>query len=386
MSVLLFGGSFDPFHVGHLTLLNTLRQFPGISAIEILPNALSPGKVHAATPFHRQAMLEAVIRTHFGDVSELPSVRLNLTEISSTGPHYTLDTITRLQPMHPALSFVIGWDQWIQFEHWKSPQALLEMLDTLYVVNRPLGSPDFPASLHPWISKVQFIEMPECPVASIQIRQRVASQGDIAGLVPDCVARYIDAHRLYSSAPFVLGITGRVGSGKSYAADILAAHWQAPILDLDLIGHEILQRPAVQAELVRAFSADILDEAGAISRPLLGEKVFGSAEALATLNQIVHPPLTARVLAQLSSSTSSCVILVGALIQDLGLMPHCHFVVTVDAEDASILSRSKAKFERISPLQRSRLDYQHDAHLVLSNPFTPEFAAQLIQALDSVRL
>ncbi|GIW40860.1 MAG: dephospho-CoA kinase [Candidatus Binatia bacterium] len=86
-----------------------------------------------------------------------------------------------------------------------------------------------------------------------------------------------------------IGLTGRLGSGKSTVARILARHG-AHVIDADRVGHEVYL-PGTQGwrEVVGAFGREILAPDGTVDRKKLGELVFRDPEALARLNRIVHP-------------------------------------------------------------------------------------------------
>ena len=84
------------------------------------------------------------------------------------------------------------------------------------------------------------------------------------------------------------GLTGGIGSGKSFAAERFAKQG-IPIIDVDAIGHTVIgPKGAAEQSVIDAFGADILS-CGTIDRQALGEIVFSDHEALATLNRIVHP-------------------------------------------------------------------------------------------------
>lgn len=87
----------------------------------------------------------------------------------------------------------------------------------------------------------------------------------------------------------LIALTGGIASGKSTIARRLAEHG-AVVVDADALTREV-QRPGspVLTEIATAFGADVIDETGELRRAVLGERVFGRPEQLATLNAIVHP-------------------------------------------------------------------------------------------------
>ena len=100
----------------------------------------------------------------------------------------------------------------------------------------------------------------------------------------------------------VIGLTGRIGSGKSTAAQFLA-ELGAEVIDLDKAGHEALKKGGlVYKQVVKEFGESILDYDGEINRARLGRIVFKDREALKRLNAIVHPAIDKAVENKVSES------------------------------------------------------------------------------------
>jgi dephospho-CoA kinase len=97
----------------------------------------------------------------------------------------------------------------------------------------------------------------------------------------------------------VIGLTGGIGSGKSTVAGFLT-EMGAVTVDLDSVGHDVLEEPEVREELVGEFGRGILGESGEIDRAALGRRVFGNPEALARLNAVTHPAIDRRIAAMLA--------------------------------------------------------------------------------------
>ena len=86
----------------------------------------------------------------------------------------------------------------------------------------------------------------------------------------------------------IIGLTGGIGSGKSTVTGFLAEQG-AVIVELDKLGHEVLERKEVRERLIEEFGKDILTGGGDIDRAGLGRLVFNNSELLARLNRITHP-------------------------------------------------------------------------------------------------
>lgn len=162
-----------------------------------------------------------------------------------------------------------------------------------------------------------------------------------------------------------LGIIGRVGSGKSTVASLIHEAFGLPVVELDHIGWAVLELPDVIAAIAQQISPDVRQPNGQIDRSRLGRIVFQDPVALARLNSISHPAIRA----QLPTPTTPS-LLVGALIDEIGLRNRCQTIVTVDRADADILA-SNPKAARILPHQASRDMFQARGDWVLHNT-TPD--------------
>lgn len=98
----------------------------------------------------------------------------------------------------------------------------------------------------------------------------------------------------------IIVVIGGIGSGKSTVTKGFVAHGASSI-DLDIVGHKVLELPEVIEDMVAAFGSGILDENGVVIRPVLGRKAFATADGTATLNHISHPRLIAEAKRQLQA-------------------------------------------------------------------------------------
>ena len=137
----------------------------------------------------------------------------------------------------------------------------------------------------------------------------------------------------------VLGITGPFASGKSVAARFFRSRGFR-IIDVDSIGHSVLELKAVRTALARVFGLRILSPGGRVDRGILGDIVFRDSRLLARLNRIVHPLMRKTVRDQVRSRRGDCVI-DAALLFEMGLDKQCSKIILVTAPLRQILKRGK---------------------------------------------
>ena len=125
----------------------------------------------------------------------------------------------------------------------------------------------------------------------------------------------------------VIGVAGKLGSGKSAVAGLLAdAGWR--VIDVDLLGHRALVTE--RDRIVDAFGRGVLDADGRIDRRRLGPLVFGSADARRRLDAIVHPVMVSSVRTLVESDPGG-VVIDAALLYPMGLDTLCDLVLWVRA-------------------------------------------------------
>ncbi|MEI7847856.1 MAG: nicotinate (nicotinamide) nucleotide adenylyltransferase [Chloroflexota bacterium] len=193
----IFGGTFDPPHIGHLILaaeaLNQLR----LSRILWVLAPQPPHKpLNSLTPlFHRMEMLKIAIKNISG--FELSSV-----EIDRPGPHYSLDTVDLLQELYPTskLVLLIGGDSLRDLPLWYRPNELVTAVDAFGIMRRPGDSfklSELENVLTGLKNKLRFFETPQLEISSSAIRQRISNGGHFRFFLPNGVFEYITSNRLY---------------------------------------------------------------------------------------------------------------------------------------------------------------------------------------------
>ena len=202
MRVGLFGGAFDPVHLGHLILAEQCREQGRLDQVWFLPSAHPPHKPegHLTRFDQRVEMLQLAIAGN-------ESFRVEEVEKELPAPGYTADTVTELRRRHPGDDFflLIGGDSLKDLPGWHDPERLVEQVGLLV-----LPRPGFPTPTADQLRRAMPRLRPEMPlrlevveapplvsIASRDLRARVAAGRSIRYLVPRAVEVYIREKGLY---------------------------------------------------------------------------------------------------------------------------------------------------------------------------------------------
>lgn len=192
----LLGGTFDPFHFGHLAAADAAIDCASLDRIVFIPAAQPPHRPPAvASPQQRLEMCRLGIEGE-------PRFEVSDVELKREGPSYTVDTLTQMRKQQPddELFLILGWDAARLFSTWHKPEEVHE-LATIVVVARPgAGAPREGDLKGVGLDKAKVVlcltTTPD--VSASEIRQAVAEGRPITGKVPKAVERYIASHRLYA--------------------------------------------------------------------------------------------------------------------------------------------------------------------------------------------
>ena len=212
-SAALFGGTFDPFHTGHLRMAIEVKEAFSLSRIVFLPARHPPHKPGQpiSDAAQRLAMTAAAVRG-------IPGFEVSDLELHREGPSYSLDTVRSFRRTEPGVDwlFVMGADSFGEISTWHRYRELLAACDFI-LLPRP-GTADLPSPpeglriekekphcyswkgesyLLPGGRKLFCPAFPALDISSRGIRQKIAGGKSIRGLVPPEVEAYIAGHRLY---------------------------------------------------------------------------------------------------------------------------------------------------------------------------------------------
>lgn len=193
----IFGGTFDPPHLGHLILAAEAQAQLKLDRVLWVLTPQPPHKPERSiTPLeHRLAML----RRALGGNSDF---ELSTVEIDRSGPHYTVDTLNLLREKYPAgkLVLLIGGDSLRDLPSWNRPHEIIAAVHAFGVMRRPGDDIELERleRLFPGLqSRVQFFRSPQLDISSSLIRQRVAGGGHSRYYLPPGVYDYIQQNHLY---------------------------------------------------------------------------------------------------------------------------------------------------------------------------------------------
>jgi nicotinate-nucleotide adenylyltransferase len=181
----LFGGSFDPIHVGHLILAREAKEQLGLDRVIFIPAAISPHKLHRE-PASAEARLEMVRAAIGGE----PGFEVEDCELHREGPSFTIDTVRFLRERNPgdALFYFIGEDNLEKLHTWREIDELRRLVQFV-VLARDAGEV---ACEFPRVCR-------QVDVSSTEVRKRVAHGQSIRYLLPAQACEVIHRNGLYQN-------------------------------------------------------------------------------------------------------------------------------------------------------------------------------------------
>ena len=191
MRIGVFGGTFDPPHVGHLLLAADARDALDLDRLIFVPASAQPLKVDKPAVASARDRLEMVRLV----VADDANYQVDDAEINREGLSYTVDTLEHLAGRYAGAEFflLLGQDALAGFGQWRKPERILE-LATLALMMRS-GAGD----VAQWrkAERLALVSTRRVDVSSSEIRERLRAGKSIKGFVPESVERFIDARGLY---------------------------------------------------------------------------------------------------------------------------------------------------------------------------------------------
>jgi nicotinate-nucleotide adenylyltransferase len=195
----VFGGTFDPPHIGHLLL----AEMGHATFCDEMDKVLW---VVAADPPHKPASpispIAARLEMVEAAIADNPHFELSRTDVDRPGPHFSADMLALLKGQFRAASFafLIGADSLAELPTWHEPARLIEECRYLAVMRRPGVEPDLPsleACLPGLRDKLRFFDAPQVAVSGSEIRKRLRQGLTCRYIVPSAVLEIIIQRGLY---------------------------------------------------------------------------------------------------------------------------------------------------------------------------------------------
>ena len=197
MRIGIFGGTFDPPHLGHLILA---AEAMDQANLDHLLWVLTPDPPHKQSSFispveHRLAMTQLMVEC-------CSQFSLSDIELKRPGPQYAVDTVRELRIQYPTdeLYYVIGGDSLRNLQTWHQPREFIQACDHIIVMQRPGSTPDITSLYknYPELkTRLIFLDVPQVEISAINIRQRVKNDRIFWHFVTRPVNDYILKNQLY---------------------------------------------------------------------------------------------------------------------------------------------------------------------------------------------
>ncbi len=191
MKIGLYFGTFNPIHVGHLTIANHLQQHSDLDQVWFVVTPLSPFKKKSSLLDNHQR-LEMVYRA----TKDYDYLRPSDIEFGLKQPNYTIDTLTYLGEKFPEhqFSLIMGEDNLKSFHKWKNYELILEDYSIFVYPRISKGKTESQFKHHP---KITHVDAPIMELSSTFIRNEIKSGNNICPMLPENVWEYLDEMNFY---------------------------------------------------------------------------------------------------------------------------------------------------------------------------------------------
>ena len=192
MRLAIFGGSFDPPHVGHLLVAHDALDQLELDRVVLVPAATQPLKVGRAVASAEQRLSMIRLLVEGDDRFEVSTV-----ELDRAGLSFTVDTLNHFAGQYPAAErfLLLGADVLATFSQWREPERILELAQTVVLERQGDAAPALPSGVAE--NALRRLPTRRVDVSSTEIRERVRARKPIRGFVTDNVAAYIARTGLY---------------------------------------------------------------------------------------------------------------------------------------------------------------------------------------------
>ncbi|WP_420570989.1 nicotinate (nicotinamide) nucleotide adenylyltransferase [Kordia sp.] len=191
MKVGLYFGTFNPIHIGHLTIANHMAEYSDLDAIWMVVTPHNPFKKKSSLLDNNHRYQMVMIAT-----DDYPKIQPSNIEFNLPQPNYTVHTLAHLQEKHPTYEFclIMGEDNLKSLHKWKNYEVILENHDVYVYPRISEGTVEHQFTDHP---KIHRVAAPIMEISSTFIRKAIQDQKNIKPLLPQNVWEYVDEMNFY---------------------------------------------------------------------------------------------------------------------------------------------------------------------------------------------
>lgn len=186
--IAIFGGAFDPIHIGHLITCQSVLEERNLDKVIFVPTHISPLKqdIIPTSDIHRLEMIKLAISSN-------PNFSFSEIEIRRKDVSYTIDSILEFKKEYKEIELIIGYDNLLLFGKWREPDRIVSEAKLL-VMKR---NTDVKDGRNRYFDNAIFLNNPILEISSSEIRERIKNNLPVEYFLPDAVAQYIHEQKLY---------------------------------------------------------------------------------------------------------------------------------------------------------------------------------------------
>ena len=187
----LYFGTFNPIHIGHLTLANYMVEYSALEAVWMVVTPHNPHKKKSSLldNHHRIMMVDIALEPY-------PKISSSKVEFKLPQPNYTVHTLAVLEEQYPDKQFclIMGEDNLKSFHKWKNYEVILERFEVYVYPRISAGVPETQFNNHP---KIKRVAAPIMELSSTFIRKAIKEGKNCKPMLPEAVWKYIDEMNFY---------------------------------------------------------------------------------------------------------------------------------------------------------------------------------------------
>lgn len=211
MGIGIFGGTFDPVHIGHLRAAEEVREVFALDRIYFIPGHIPPHKrdIRVSSAEERVAMLRMAVRGNL-------NLRVSDTEIRRGGVSYSIDTVKTYEKRYGDIYFLVGMDAFAEIETWRQYEQIFNHTNIVVMVRPEPGRPSrgvsFPERVRGSVTEIDgttfehisgkriyLYRVTQMDVSSTRIRETAKKGLSVKYLIPAPVERYIKTRGMYKN-------------------------------------------------------------------------------------------------------------------------------------------------------------------------------------------